>query len=70
MIYLIHDWNSKMLNISVAIGEVVTEVMTDQQLSFEGIESLLSRATASTLHAYNSYVISSAEYENLIEDDK
>jgi hypothetical protein len=58
-----------MLNISVAIGEVVTEVMTDQQLSFEGIESLLSRATASTLHAYNSYGISSAEYENLIEDD-
>jgi hypothetical protein len=59
-----------MLNISVAIGEVVTEVMTDQQLSFEGIESLLSRATTSTLNAYNSYVISSAEYEKMIEDDE
>lgn len=58
-----------MINIAVSIGEVSTEVMTDQQLSFDAIDTLLTRATASTLEAYNRYFVSMEEYEKTIEED-
>jgi hypothetical protein len=58
-----------MINIAVSIGEVSTEVMTDQQLSFDAIETLLTRATASTLEAYNKYFVSIEQYENSLEND-
>jgi hypothetical protein len=57
-----------MINIVVSIGEVSTEVMTDQQLSFDAIETLLTRATASTLDAYNKYFVSIEQYEKSLED--
>ena len=41
-----------MLNISISIGDVETEVTTDQNLSFDAIESLLNRAVAATLQSY------------------
>jgi hypothetical protein len=59
-----------MLSIAVTIGEVTTDIVTDQQMSFEGIETLLTRATASTLEAYNHYFVSIEEYEKSIEDDE
>ena len=59
-----------MLSIAVSIGEVTTDIMTDQQMSFDAIETLLNRATNSTLEAYNRYFISSEEFEKLIEDDE
>ena len=59
-----------MLSIAVSIGEVTTDIMTDQQMSFDAIETLLTRATNSTLEAYNRYFISSDEFEKLIEDDE
>jgi hypothetical protein len=59
-----------MLSIAVSIGEVTTDIMTDQQMSFDAIETLLTRATNSTLEAYNRYFISSEEFEKLIEDDE
>jgi hypothetical protein len=59
-----------MLSISVSIGEVTTDIMTDQQMSFDAIETLLNRATNSTLEAYNRYFISSEEFEKLTEDDE
>jgi 4-methylaminobutanoate oxidase (formaldehyde-forming) len=40
------------------------------RLSTYGIETLLTRATNSTLEAYNRYFISSEEFEKLIEDDE
>ena len=43
-----------MLNISISIGDVETEVTTDQNLSFDAIESIMTRAVQSTLHAYMS----------------
>jgi hypothetical protein len=58
-----------MLSIAVSIGEVSTDIMTDQQMSFEGIETLLTRATASTLEAYNRYFVSMEQYESSLEDD-
>jgi hypothetical protein len=58
------------LSISVSIGEVTTDIMTDHQMSFDAIETLLTRATNSTLEAYNRYFISSEEFEKLIEDDE
>jgi hypothetical protein len=41
-----------MLNISVSIGDVETEMTTDSNLSFDAIESLLNRAVAATLQSY------------------
>ena len=59
-----------MLSIAVTIGDVSTDIMTDQQMSFEGIETLLTRATNSTLDAYNRYVIAEEDLEALQEDDE
>jgi hypothetical protein len=58
-----------MINIAVSIGEVSTEVTTDQQLSFDAIDTLLTRATASTIETYNKYFVSMEEYEKSIEED-
>lgn len=41
-----------MLNISISIGDVESELITDQNLSFDAIESLLNRAVAATLQCY------------------
>jgi hypothetical protein len=59
-----------MLSIAVTIGDVSTDIMTDQQMSFEGIETLLARATNSTLDAYNRYVVVNEDLESLTEDDE
>jgi hypothetical protein len=59
-----------MIQISVAVGDVVTDIVTDQILSFDGIETILNRATQSTLVAYNSYVIANDDFEKLIEDER
>ena len=59
-----------MLSIEVSIGDVSTDIMTDQQMSFEGIETLLLRATNSTLDAYNRYVVVNEDLEALTEEDE
>lgn len=41
-----------MLKIIINIGDVATEMHTDQELSFDAIESLLSRAVQATLQSY------------------
>jgi hypothetical protein len=41
-----------MLNITISIGDVHTEMTTDNNLSFDAIESLLNRAVTATLHSY------------------
>jgi hypothetical protein len=58
-----------MLSIAVTIGDVSTDIVTDQQMSFEGIETLLARATNSTLDAYNRYCVVNEDLESLTEDD-
>jgi hypothetical protein len=59
-----------MLSIAVTIGDVSTDITTDQQMSFEGIETLLMRATNSTLDAYNRYVVVNEDLEASQEDDE
>lgn len=59
-----------MLSIAVTIGDVSTDIMTDQILSFDAVESLLTRATNSTLDAYNRYVIAEEDLEAVQEDDE
>lgn len=62
-----------MIQITVSIGDVMTDIVTDQSLSFDGVETLLNRATNATLVAYNSYVVANDDYESLTEiaeDDK
>jgi hypothetical protein len=41
-----------MLNITLGIGEIECELVTDSDLSFDAIESLLNRAVVSTLQLY------------------
>jgi hypothetical protein len=41
-----------MLNIIIKIGDVATEIATDQNLSFDAIDSILNRAVQSTLQSY------------------
>lgn len=43
-----------MLNINISIGEVSTEMTTDESLNFEAIETLLTRAVQSTLMMFTS----------------
>jgi hypothetical protein len=59
-----------MINISVSIADVTTEITTDSVLSFDGIDTLLNRATISALTAYKEYFISNEQYETLAEDDE
>jgi hypothetical protein len=59
-----------MLSVSVTIGDVSTDIMTDQQLSFDAIETILARATNSTLDAYNRYVVVNEDFESLTEEDE
>ncbi len=40
------------LTVKMSIGALQTEVDTDQDLSFDAIESVLNRAVQSTLQAY------------------
>jgi hypothetical protein len=58
-----------MLSIGVTIGDVSTDIMTDQVLSFDAVETLLTRATNSTLDAYNRYVVVNEDLEAVQEDD-
>jgi len=66
-----------MLNISIKILDVSTEISTDQNLSFDAIDSVVSRAVQSTLQAYLSMPIedrlapyrSNFEFEDDEEDD-
>lgn len=41
-----------MLAINISIGDVSTDISTDANLSFDAIESLLSRAVSATLQSY------------------
>jgi len=59
-----------MLSIAETVGDVSTDIVTDQPMSFEGIETLLLRATNSTLDAYNRYVVVNEDLESLTEDDE
>lgn len=43
-----------MLNINISIGEVTTEIITDEALHFDAIETLLNRAVGSTLTMFMS----------------
>ena len=59
-----------MLSVSVTIGDVSTDIMTVQQLSFVAIVTILARATNSTLDAYNRYVVVNEDFESLTEEDE
>jgi hypothetical protein len=41
-----------MLNITISIGDIATDLTTDANLSFDAIETLLTRAAQTTLQAY------------------
>lgn len=58
-----------MIEIAVCIGDVDTHIVTDQVLSFDAIDSLLTRAASTTLQAYNAYVVVDGQYETTAEDD-
>ena len=41
-----------MLSISIKILDIATEIETDQNLSFDAIDSVINRAVQSTLQSY------------------
>ena len=58
-----------MLNISLSIGPVNTQMQTDEKLTFEGIETLLNRVAVTTITTFNSHLAAVVEYENYNNDD-
>lgn len=66
-----------MLNITISIGDVHTDMTTDNNLSFDAIESLLNRAVTATLQSYLSLpekdrlaLYGSADFEDDDGDDE
>lgn len=62
-----------MLSIKIRILDIVTEIETDQNLSFDAIDSFINRAVQSTLQSYLALPIKDrlAPYtiHDLLEDD-
>lgn len=50
------------LNITLSIGEVETELTTDEALSFDAIESLLNRSVNALLVMFNSLTDEDRQY--------
>ena len=64
-----------MLNIVIKIGDVATEISTDQNLSFDAIDSVINRAVQSTLQSYLSLPTEDrlapyTNYSDVDEDDE
>lgn len=58
-----------MLELRINIGDVSTEMLTDANLSFDDIETLLSRAVKSTLDSYLSLPIEDRLASLGLDDD-
>lgn len=58
-----------MLELRINIGDVSTEMLTDANLSFDDIESLLSRAVKSTLDSYLSLPVEDRLASLGLDDD-
>lgn len=68
-----------MLTINIKILDVSTDIETDQNLSFDAIDSILNRAVQSTLQAYLSlpiedrlapYKLYSPQHDDIDDDDE
>jgi hypothetical protein len=57
------------LELRINIGDVSTEMLTDANLSFDDIETLLSRAVKSTLDSYLSLPIEDRLASLGLDDD-
>ena len=68
-----------MLSIKIKILDIETEIQTDQNLSFDAIDSLLNRAVQSTLQSYLSlpvedrlapYTLYNEQNDEIDDDDE
>ena len=68
-----------MLSIKIKILDIETEIQTDQNLSFDAIDSLLNRAVQSTLQSYLSlpvedrlapYKFYNEQHDDIDDDDE
>jgi len=68
-----------MLSIKIKILDIETEIQTDQNLSFDAIDSLLNRAVQSTLQSYLSlpvedrlapYTLYNEQQDEIDDDDE
>ena len=57
------------LNISLSIGEVETELTTDEALSFDAIESILNRTVTALLIMFNSLSAEDRQYALGLDPD-
>jgi len=67
------------LSIKIKIMDIETEIQTDQNLSFDAIDSLLNRAVQSTLQSYLSlpvedrlapYTLYNEQQDEIDDDDE
>lgn len=52
----------------MSIGPCNTQIQTDDQVSFDGIETLLARLTHSTLVSFNAHLGALVKYDNYDND--
>ena len=57
------------LNITLSIGEVETELTTDEALSFDAIESILNRSVNALLVMFNSLTAEDRQYALGLDPD-
>ena len=57
-----------MLSITMSIGPVMTELQTDERMSFDGIETLMTRINQANLISFHAHLAALVQYENYDSD--
>ena len=57
-----------MLSITMSIGPVMTELQTDERMSFDGIETLMNRINQANITSFHAHLAGLVQYENYDAD--
>jgi hypothetical protein len=57
-----------MLSLTMSIGPVMTELQTDERMSFDGIETLMTRINQAILISFHAHLAALVQYENYDAD--
>jgi hypothetical protein len=64
----IYQKEQRVFSLSLSIGPVNSQMQTDERLSFDAIETLLNRASITTLTMFNAHLGAMVKYENYDND--
>ncbi len=59
-----------MFNMNLVVGPCAVHMDTDENLSFDAIDSLMNRATLTVLTLMNAHMGAMVKYENYDDDDE